>query len=574
MRLAQRLLLASLLVIGLLVVFVLLAVEHPLRAGLVGNARAELAREAGAVGARWRSGMDADSLADAAAVLLGRRVTLVTASGTVAGDSDLPRAELARWSGLAQLPEIVAAARDSIGWAPTTGEPVEAEELRVAVRAGPGVVRVVADMRPMGEVFAAARRALLAAGAFAMAVAVVLALSFSRLVARPVVELREVTQALAAGDLTRRPALSAPGEVGDLASAIYRLAEQLNGRLDALKAEEALSVALIDSLAEGVVTVSPRKQVVRINATGRLLLDVGAPVPFPAEHLPRDRTLREALEAALAGEASDVPELALGDRTVTLTARPLPNGGAVLAIFDLTPVKRLEMVRRDFVANVSHELKTPLTVISGFAETLTDDALPEEQRRRFVETIRANASRMERIVDDLLDLSRIESGGWVPKPRTTAVRAAASEALAAVTDEVRRKGLVTELTIAPGAELVYADPTALRQVLGNLVDNAVRHTQQGTVRVFARSAPGAVLVGVEDTGSGIAADHLPRIFERFYRVDPGRSREAGGTGLGLSIVRHLVEAHGGRVTAESSVGRGTVITAAFPHAGALGVAAS
>ena len=200
--------------------------------------------------------------------------------------------------------------------------------------------------------------------------------------------------------------------------------------------------------------------------------------------------------------------------------------------------------------------------------------LPVEERRRFVETIRANATRMERIVDDLLDLSRIESGGWVPKPRTVGVRAAASEALTAVADDARRKGLGTELAIAPDAELVYADPTALRQVLGNLVDNAVRHTSKGTVRVFARRVPGAVLVGVEDSGSGIAAEHLPRIFERFYRVDPGRSREAGGTGLGLSIVRHLVEAHGGRVTAESGVGRGTVIAAAFPHPGAPTVATS
>jgi len=233
----------------------------------------------------------------------------------------------------------------------------------------------------------------------------------------------------------------------------------------------------------------------------------------------------------------------------------------------VTPIRRLEAVRRDFVANVSHELRTPLTIVSGFAETLDDDAaLPPEQRQHFVRLIRANTARMQRIVDDLLDLSRIESGGWVPKPVAVDTPAAAAEALGACRAAAAEKGIGLESEIAADAATVHADPTALRQVLTNLVENAVRHTATGRVTVFARRDGGGVWIGVRDTGAGIPPEHLPRIFERFYRVDAGRSRAQGGTGLGLAIVRHLVDAHGGRVHAESAVGHGTTVAALFPDA--------
>jgi signal transduction histidine kinase len=172
---------------------------------------------------------------------------------------------------------------------------------------------------------------------------------------------------------------------------------------------------------------------------------------------------------------------------------------------------------------------------------------------------------MQRIVDDLLDRSRIESGGWVPRPEPLNVRAFATEAIGGAASSATRKGVNLLVDVAPGAETVHADPTALRQVLGNLVNNAVRYTQSGgDVRVFAEPRTGGVLVGVRDTGTGIPSEHLTRIFERFYRVDPARSREDGGTGLGLAIVRHLVDAHGGRVQAESTPGQGTTIAALFP----------
>jgi two-component system phosphate regulon sensor histidine kinase PhoR len=221
-------------------------------------------------------------------------------------------------------------------------------------------------------------------------------------------------------------------------------------------------------------------------------------------------------------------------------------------------------MRRDFVANVSHELKTPLTVIRGYTETLLGDDPPPEVRRPFLTTLLANATRMQRLVDDLLDLSRIESGAWTPKPEPVDVAALAQQVWAEVARTTEGERSFT-LELAGDATTVEADPQGLRQVLRNILENAARYTPAGgAVTVRTRSAAGGTVLEVSDTGPGIAGEHLPRIFERFYRVDAARSRELGGTGLGLAIVKHLVEAHGGSVVAESRLGAGTTIRITLP----------
>ncbi len=412
------------------------------------------------------------------------------------------------------------------------------------------------------------RRDIALAGVAAIAVAAMLSRLLARPVTRPIEELRDVARALAAGDLTRRPTMVAVGEVGDLADALRRLTEQLDSRVQALKAEEALLVALTDSLNEGVIAVDARQRVVRMNETARQLLRLREPVPFPADYLPRDRTLREALGAVLAGADAAPGEVRVDDRILSLTARQLPAGGAILALYDLTPFRRLEAVRRDFVANVSHELRTPLTVISGFVETMDDDDLPPELRKQFLGMVAGNVRRMQRIVDDLLDLSRIESGGWLPNPSELDVASIAGEVVAPMLAAAAGKGVALRVEVSAAAPSVYADSTAARQILSNLAENALRHTLSGEVVLYTLAEDGGTWLGVRDTGIGIGAAHLPRIFERFYRADPGRAREAGGTGLGLAIVRHLAEAHGGRVRAESEPGVGTNIAAWFPAAAA------
>ena len=406
---------------------------------------------------------------------------------------------------------------------------------------------------------------LIVPAAAAAVVAMALASIAARKITRPIEELRDVTQSLARGNLASRPSLSARDEIGDLATALHRLAEHLGARMAALQSEDALLTALIESLNEGVVAINRQGSAVRINEAGRLLLGVHGHTPVPIDKLPRNLELRRAIQAALDGSVTEPVELTIGDRTVSLTARPLSGGGAVLALFELTRIRRLELIRRDFVANVSHELRTPLTVIGGFAETLADDDPPESTRKQFASAIRTHTQRMQRMVDDLLDLSRLESGRWTPDVTPIDVRATAEEVFATVKRPAGEQALSLEIDIAPGAGTVIADRTALRQIISNLVENAVRHTASGTVTVFAEHDVAGIWIGVRDTGSGIAPEHLSRVFERFYRIDVGRARESGGTGLGLAIVKHLVEAHGGVLNAASELGRGTRIAALLPN---------
>ena len=408
------------------------------------------------------------------------------------------------------------------------------------------------------------RNAILIAAAVYFAVTAIQAFAFSRGISQPIANLTDVARSLAAGEMGRRPALAAPGEVGDLASAVHRLAEQLDARLGALAAEQSVSASLFEALNEGVIAISPTQTVVRINHIGRRLLGTDRPLPFAVDFLPREPTLREAIGRAMSGEPTEPEEVTIGGTTMSLTARPLVNGGAVVALFDLTPSKRIEAVRRDFVANVSHELRTPLTIVSGFAETLQDRRIPPSDRLTFAKTILTNTQRMQRIVDELLDLSRIESGHWQPRPQRVRLADVATDIFTRVTSSAAEKGLELNLDIDSAAATVYADRTALEQILFNLTENAIRHTSTGSVSISARPRTNGVLVTVKDTGSGIPEGHIPRIFERFYRVDAGRSREAGGTGLGLSIVKHLVEAHGGVVEAESKEGVSTEIKVFFP----------
>ena len=566
MTLAKQLVLGSLVLVFLLVAAIVALSGGRLETRLVEETTAELTREARLIGLTWTRGVDTDALADSAGAALQRRVTLIDPAGVVRGDSHFNGEELQHLENHSMRPEVVAARERGLGVGRRRSASAGDDELYVAVRHPLGFVRVSIGTATLRDIVSGARRDVLVAGLIAVVGTLLLAYLFSRSVTRPVVELRDVARAIAAGDLDRRPSISAPGEVGDLAVALHRMSEQLANRLHALEADDALMSAIVESINEGVVAVSGRGSVVRMNESARRFLGVESPVPFPADRLPQEPAVRAALRDAMSGTATEPREMLFSGRTLALTARPLPDGGAVLALLDLTTRRRLETIRRDFVANVSHELKTPLTVISGFAETLLDHDLSAGQRQQFVGTIQTNVVRMQRIVDDLLDLARYESGGWVPNPVSVDVNAAAAEALALVQGEAARKKLDLRATIAPGAEQATADPTALRQILQNLVENAVRYTPTGSVTVFTEPKESGTVVGVRDTGIGIPREHLSRIFERFYRVDAGRSREVGGTGLGLAIVKHLAEAHGGNVRATSTVGGGTEIAVFFPDA--------
>ncbi|HJP84759.1 MAG TPA: ATP-binding protein [Gemmatimonadaceae bacterium] len=565
MKLAHRLLLQSLAIVAVMVISVVLIIDNQLYKRIAGQTVHDLAGEARLVALEWTSTANADSLADNAGAATGHRITLIDSTGHVVGDSDFDGPALQALENHSARPEVVAARNSGMGssrrMSPSTGE----EQLYVAVKARPGFARVSVTTKTVQELFARARSGVIAAGLIAFLLAAILAGLFARSVSRPITELRDVAQSIAAGERRRHPALAAPGEVGDLADAIHRLAEQLEARLTALDIEQARLSALVETLNEGVMAITPEQEIVRINATCRRLLSINVNVPFSMDLLPREPTLRDAILLALHGTATEPEEINIGDRTLSLIARPLANGGAVVALFDLTPIRKLEAVRRDFVANVSHELRTPLTIVGGFAETLQDPDIPAARRVEFARTIYSNTHRMQRIVDELLDLSRIESGHWQPRPQPIRVGDVAAEIFGRLGQIARDKGVSLETHIGRDASTIEADRTALEQIAFNLVENAIRHTPAGgTVAIETIREGGFVALVVRDTGSGISAEHLPRIFERFYRVDAGRSREAGGTGLGLAIVKHLAEAHGGSVEADSTEGRGTTIKVLFP----------
>jgi two-component system, OmpR family, phosphate regulon sensor histidine kinase PhoR len=565
-KLAHRLLLQSLAIVAVMVVSVVVIIDNQLYSSITEQATHDLAGEARFLATQWKPGVDPDSLADEAGAATGHRVTLIDSAGHVVGDSEFDGPALQGLENHSNRPEVIQARKTGVGsvrrMSPSTGE----EQLYVAVKAPRGIARVSVTTRAVEEMFARARSGVLLAGLISFLLAAILAVLFSRAVSKPIIDLRDVARSLAAGERKRHPALAAPGEVGDLADAVHRLAEQLEARLSALTAEQSILSALVETLNEGVIAISPSREVVRINDTGRRLLSIHRPIPFGIDYLPREATLRNAISLALGGTETEPEEVVIGETTLSLTAHPLVNGGAVVALFDLTPIRKLEAVRRDFVANVSHELRTPLTIIGGFAETLQDRDVPAEMRAEFAKTIVNNTQRMQRIVDELLDLSRIETGHWRPRPEPISIADVAAEVFGRVATSSREKGITLDTTIETGAETIYADRTALEQVLLNLIENAIRHTGAGgriTIRTMRED--NGVSLAVGDTGSGIPPEHLPRIFERFYRADSGRSREAGGTGLGLAIVRHLVEAHGGRVGADSTVGVGTTVSIFFPE---------
>ncbi|HZD06046.1 MAG TPA: ATP-binding protein, partial [Longimicrobiales bacterium] len=351
-------------------------------------------------------------------------------------------------------------------------------------------------------------------------------------------------------------------ELDELSQAFNRLADELRDRLGELARERDESQSLIDSMAEGVIALTDDARVLRINRAARELLRIPASPRFaPAASIVRQPELRELLEESVV-QPVQTREVVLGARHLVVSSRMLEGGGSVTTLLDISELRRLERVRRDFVANASHELKTPLTAMRGFAETLLQDEPPEDLKREFLASIQKNTVRLQRLVDDLLDLSRLESGGWRARRGHVDVADAARGAWGEFLDRAAEKGVTFRIR---GEAVAVADERGVEQIFQNLLDNALRYTGEGgTITVDLAAAARVVEVAVTDTGMGIPSRSLPRIFERFYRVDVARDREMGGTGLGLSIVRHLVSAMGGKVTAESELGVGTTIRFTLP----------
>ena len=411
----------------------------------------------------------------------------------------------------------------------------------------------------------ALRELLVFVSVLSIGAALLVAELIARRFAAPLSELRETADAVARGEFAHRVRSRRDDEIGAIGRVLDGMADQLADRVEAVRTEENRLRVMLDAMHEAVLVIDGAGRVVLSNAAFVRL--TGSPgIGRTSVETVRSAELHDAAARALRGERVKVSfrfDTGRETRIISAHLAPLPeDAGAIVVMRDVTEVRRLDEVRRDFVANASHELRTPLTAIRGFAETLRDGALDDPRiAKRFVGNIVDNAIRLQQLVDDLLELSRSESPDARIELQPLDPLPVASRVLAALEQKASDKGVQIGIEGASGAVLLSADERALDQILLNLVDNGVKYTPGGgrvMVRFGADREHG--WIEVADTGPGISPSHLPRIFERFYRVDAGRTREQGGTGLGLAIVKHLTQRMGGEVSVESRLGRGTTFT--------------
>ena len=517
-----------------------------------------------------------------AAVPTDSRVTIMTPDGLVVGDSEVAPEDLGRLENHAARAEMRAALDGRVGRDLRTSVSIHTPLLYVAlpVQDGGRVIGVVRLALPLSAVtssYGRVHRVLLAGGLVALVVAFGIGIFVAGRVTRPVVEMQEIARQMSEGHFNVRVPVASVDELGALGRALNVMVARLREQIETLQAERAKVTAILDGMVEGVLAVDGHETVLLMNERARAMFGVGPGrgEGKPLEEVIRNADLHEIFRAGrLAGDVArrELRLTAPVERTLRVTAVPLSLGaeppGLVMVVDDVSELRRLEQVRTEFVANVSHELRTPLTAIQGYLETLLGGALDEpEHARRFLEVAFRHTERLGRLLNDLTDLSNIELGKVSLRLTPTPLKPVIDSVLEIVEAKARDGGVTLTADIA-GPLIVHADHDRLAQILINLVDNAVKYTPAGgavTVRARAIDA-GRVELAVTDTGVGIPHADLPRITERFYRVDKARSRELGGTGLGLAIVKHLVLAHGGELAVESEEGQGTTVRVRLPAA--------
>jgi len=566
-----------------------LYLERRLRSWLIDRielellAQARLARDLIETAPALGDAAVADGLADRMGKSTGLRFTIVADDGVVLGDSSLSLLELAHVENHRERPEIRQALREGQGEATRYSMSVHTDMFYMAVPFQRpevhGVVRAAMALSDVDSVAARLRLVVFVAGLLGLGLAVCISGIASHLALRPLRSLvRNARLVTSAGEsMAKRLPVSSNDELGRLAGSFNELVDELDQTLSSLAGERDRLETILGGMTEALLALDTYDRVTHVNQAAIDLLSLGeSPIGHSLVEVVRVPALGELMERVHGQPAAVVEsELSLPHaRQVLARAASIKStGGTILVMLDISEMRRLEKVRRDFVANVSHELRTPVSVIQANAETLLDGALTHPTRGpEFLNAILRNAQRLSRLVSDLLDLSRIESGHFSLEIQPTAVSAAVQRAVESIRGLAQRKRLTVEANI-PSELCVLADSTAFDQVLTNLIVNAVKYTpEDGHVEIRADRAAaveaGAPLIHIDvcDDGSGIEPRHRLRIFERFYRVDPGRSREMGGTGLGLSIVKHLVGAMHGEVGVTDNPSGGSVFRVTLPAA--------
>ncbi len=573
----EKLFLVSIILILVVGVTVGTYLENALRGWTEGRIEAELLRHTRTVrelveqtGADTISG--ADPVADRLGSTTSARVTIILRDGRVIGDSELTEDELGVVENHATRPEVIVAIKGEQGVSRRFSTTVKTDLLYAAVPYGGqpprGVVRVAMPLTEVDRVIGELRLLLGIGAVLGLVTAVLMSGLASHLLTRTLRTL--VRHARSVSGRTSRAPRAREDEIAGLAGSFNLLAEELQSLMTALGRERDWSEAILECMSEGLFALDDQQRITLANRAALSLLHPG--------HLPLGQKLPEAMgidglqplvDEALAGRSASTEFELLERRSpLRIMAHATPqrgSGGAVVVMHDITETRRLENMRREFIANASHELRTPVSIIRANTETLLDGAMDEsEVARGLLEALERNAERLGSLISELLDLSRLDAGHYALEPAPVHLAEAASHVLASLEQAVLKKHLRVLNEVSPDAQVV-ADSKALEQVLLNLLDNALKYTPAGGFVVLRdRELDTGMCIEVEDNGPGVPPEHRLHLFERFYRVDPGRSRDMGGTGLGLAIVKSLVEAMGGRVGMRPGRRRGAVFWVVLP----------
>jgi len=498
----------------------------------------------------------------------GARATVIDPTGKVLADSE---ADPASMENHANRKEFAAALAGHIGVDERKSRTVAVPFIYVAAPVSGGAVRLAYPLPEIEITDRPLSRVLFWGSLTAFVIAALIAATVSQYVGWRLHRIVRFAERVAAGDLAARIASTSKDEIGQVAAALDKTARRVEESFDRLKTSQNELETLLNSMQDAVIAVGSDGRVQWANRRMNRLLLRAPRLDAPLVDSVRDPDFLSVVKAASKDHvvrSARANTIAAG-RTFDVTAAPMPGGCAVAVLRDLTETERVEKTRRDFIANVSHELRTPLTSIQGYSETLLDGPLADAHVREFLEIIRKNAARMSRLTEDLLTLARVESG----EHRFDIQKVSTDELLQEALENFREiaRSYEVELWVENGAPGVHvdADREAMQQIFSNLIENALKYAGSGKKVVLgARAEEGSVEFSVRDFGPGISSEHLPRLFERFYRVDKARSRESGGTGLGLAIAKHIVLAHGGTIRAESELNHGTTFLFVLPRSDA------
>lgn len=515
-------------------------------------------------------------LAEKVGTVIKSRVTLVAPDGTVTGDSDVGKARLGQLENHLQRPEIQDALKNGSGSALRYSETLRTSMLYSAMSYGSGTPEGVIRLAMPLEYLSSTRSKLHGLMGGAALATVLIALLFSgllsNLTARPLRDMAEAAARIGHGGRGARIKVTSRDEIGQLAGVLNEMSQRIEDQVQSLSAEKQRLDTILRSMGEGVMVAAPDGLITLVNPAFRTLFFIEGEVEGKKlVEISRHPDLLQAFNDLARPDVDELlREISIQPNNITLFTHWVPlnvNGvrqGVVAVFHDISDLKKVENMRRDFVANVSHELRTPVTIIKGYAETLLDGALESDpgRARRFVEIIASHSERLTNLVNDILTLSHLETKDALMEMSPLDVCGTISKACLLLQERADQKGITID-NQAAGCQLpcVQADQGRLEQVLLNLLENAIKYTpDNGRIRLFAEESGEFIRVSVEDTGIGIPFKDLPRIFERFYRVDEARTREQGGTGLGLAIVKHIVQLHGGDVAVTSEAGKGSVFS--------------